>query len=226
MKLALFTGLALAALASIATSASQGVTPAGRLRLLDGRTLENTVVRSYDEQSSKVLVISNGTARLIPITLIPPPFAERIKAAYRHPRADLVQTTQPRLSTTSGNPSGSSVSTPAPSPSPSPAAATVIVKADDPRSQHRDAAKAHAYRYFKYVFRTGSNAVAVTDSDIEIDDTESIPGWNQYRTKGKAYLEVYDSVGGGSFSRRARAFEVVTEQKPGEEIKVIDFTRK
>jgi hypothetical protein len=221
MKLALFTGLALATVASVA-NAAPGVAPAGRLRLLDGRTLENAVIRSYDEQSSKVLVISNGTARLIPIALIPPPLAERIKAAHVRPPADLVQTTKVPASTASLDDRSSPPSTPAPSPAP----AALVFKADDPRSQHRDAAKAQAYRYFKYVFRTGSNAIAVTDSDIEIDDTDPIPGWNQYRTKGKAYLEVYDSVGGGSFSRRARTFEVVTEQKPGEEIKVIDFTRK
>lgn len=44
------------------------VTPVGRLRLLDGRTLENVIIRSYDAQASKVLVIANGKAMLVPIT--------------------------------------------------------------------------------------------------------------------------------------------------------------
>jgi len=224
MKIAFLSFLAVATLAS----AAPGVTPVGRLRLLDGRTLDNAVIRSYDEQSSKVLVLSNGTARLVPLSLIPPPFAEIIKTAYVRPRADLVQATPVTDSAHQPVPTDSAAVTDTtdPTPTPAPAPPALVAKADDPRSQHREVAKAHAYRYFKYVFRTGSNAIAVTDSDIEITDTDPIPGWNQYRTKGTAYLEVYDSFGSGSFSRRVRHFEVVTEQKPGEEIKVIDFTRK
>ena len=88
-------------------------------------------------------------------------------------------------------------------------------------------ASAHVRRYYKYEYRPASSSVAVTDSDIEVDETEPVTGWtNRYRTTGKIYLEVYDSVGGGSFRRRVTKFEVLTEQKPGERIKVIDFTRK
>ncbi len=224
MKIALLTFLALATVAP----AAPGVTPAGRLRLLDGRTLENAIIRSYDTESSKVLILSNGTARLIPIALIPPPFADKIKAAHARPPADLAQTTPVPDSTQQPVPPHSfpAKDTSAPAPVPPAAPAALVTKTDDLRNQHRAVAQMDAYRYFKYVFRTGSNAIAVTDLDIELGDTDPIPGWNQYRTKGKAYLEIYDSVGDGSFSRRVREFEVVTEQKPGEEIKVVDFTRK
>ncbi len=75
--------------------AEHEVTPVGRLRLLDGRTLENVVIRSYDVHVSKVLLIANGRAMLIPITLIPSPYAEKIKAENERSRfaTDLVQTT-------------------------------------------------------------------------------------------------------------------------------------
>ena len=208
--------------------AGSTLTPVGRLRLLDGRTLENVVIRSYDVQASKVLVLSNGKAMLIPINLIPPPYADQVIADSARPSADLVQTT-PLPATTTDQDKPVQPYTPnkpaEPSP-PSPAAPTPSINPDDARAAHRAVAKAYALRYFQYEYRTGSNAITVTDSDILIDETEAVPGWNQYRTTGKAYVEFYDSVGGGSFSRRTRKFDVLTEQKPGEEIKVIDFNRK
>ena len=46
-----------------------------------------------------------------------------------------------------------------------------------------------------------------------------VVGWKQ------AFLEYFDSKG-RSYQRATSTFEVLTEQKPGEEIKVIDFSRK
>jgi hypothetical protein len=229
MKSVLFSLFAAATL----TGAEPGVTPLGRLELLDGRTLENVVIRSYDAEASKVLVIADGKAMLIPIKLIPPPLAERIIANQSRPAADLIQTTpvrppEERAANEVKPPPPSTTddtqTPPRPLPSPAPAQAPPAI--DESRLAHREIAKAHVLRYFKYEFSAGSNAISVTDSDIEIEDTEPVPGWNQYRTRGKVYLEFYDSVGGGSFGRRSRTFEVVTEQKPGEAIKVVDFTRK
>ncbi len=209
--------------------------PVGHLRLLDGRTLENVVIRSYDAQASKVLVIANGKALLIPIALIPPPYADKAKAigASASSAADLVQTTPvPAYAPTAPAttpPQTEAVTPPPPPPQPTtPRRVPVapVAEVADPRKAHQDVAKAYALRYFKYAFRAGSNAISVTDSDIEIDETEPVYGWDRYRTTGKVYIEFYDSVGGGSFSRRAEKFDAVTEQKPGEEIKVVDFTRK
>lgn len=152
--------------------------------------------------------------------------------------ADLVQTTPiPARSEpeSSSEPAAASEMTPTPSspapgvpgPAPAPApTAALAAAAIDARQAHQNLAVAHALRYFRYEFRTGSNAISVTDSDVEIEETAAVPGWNQYRTKGKVFLEIYDSVGCGSFSRRALPFEVLTEQKPGQEIKVIDFSRR
>ena len=206
------------------------VTPVGHLTLLDGRVLKNVVIRSFDAQSSKVLVLSDGRALLIPITLIPPPYAEALKNSAAKPDADLVQTTPvpppytpPAKTAVPESPAvAPAPAAPKPAPTVTPAAPEV-----DPVEAHMAVATAHVRRYFKYEYRSGSNSIAVTDSDIEVEETEPVPGWtNRYRTTGKVYLEIYDSVGGGSFRRRTSRFEVLTEQKPGERIKVIDFTRK
>lgn len=52
-----------------------------RIDLLDGRTLKDVVVKSYDPGSGKLLVTANGRAQLIPLRLLPPPFAARLKTA-------------------------------------------------------------------------------------------------------------------------------------------------
>ena len=201
-------------------------TPIGRLSLTDGRVLKNVVIRTYDASSSKVLILSEGKALLIPLSLIPPPYAESIREAAAKPSADLVQTTPVPTSSSptvpTSRPSETVVAKPTPAPVIVTPAATI-----DPVEAHMNAATAHVRRYYKFEYRTGSNSISVTDSDIAVDETEAVEGWsNRYRTTGKVYLEIYDSVGGGSFRRTTSKFEVLTEQKPGELIKVIDFTRK
>ena len=214
--------------------AESSITPVGRLVLRDGRILKNVVIRSYDAPSSKVLVLSEGRALLIPIALLPPAYAEKVRAAQ--PTADLVQTT-PIPATTAEQPAPPvSETTPAapvapsvpPTPAPAqPAPVNPRAEPVDPLEAHMAAATAHVRRYYKFEYRSGSNSIAVTDTDIAIEETEPVTGWtNRYRTKGKVYLEIYDSIGGGSFRRGTSRFEVLTEQKPGELIKVVDFTRR
>ena len=223
--LLLFLSLALLA------HAAPSLTPVGRITLLNGRILKNVVIRSYDAQSSKVLLLSEGKALLIPITLLPPPYAEKIQS-YTDDTLDLVQTTPvPAAPETAPAPTPPTVpanSTPAPSAPATPAPASpAVAPSADPVKDHEAVAAAHVRRYYKFVHRSGANSISVTETDLDIDDTEAVTGWtNRYRTTGKVYLEIYDSIGGGSFRRGSGKFEVLTEQKPGERIKVIDFTRK
>lgn len=44
-------------------------------------------------------------------------------------------------------------------------------------------------------------------------------------TEGKAFIEYFDRKS-RSYQRTTSTFEILTEQKPGEEIKVVDFTRR
>jgi hypothetical protein len=190
-----------------------------RLDLMDGRTLTNVVVRSYDAATGKLLLVADGKAMLVPANLIPPPFAARLKAGV--PAAGsttALVTTQPV----------------APSAvSEKPASAPAIQVVDTPSAtgsdqllaSHKEAAQTRARRYYQYEFKAGSDAISVTALDIDMDRPEAIEGWlGRYRTKGKVYLEFYDSKG-NSFSRTTSSFEVITEQKPGQPIKVVDFTR-
>lgn len=228
-------------------AAEPSTMPLGNLTLSDGRTLKNVVVRRYDIHAGKVLLLADGMAMLVPIDLIPAPHAERILAESKRTAPDLVQTTAvpprgPASSSPSDNPPSSTASSTAPestevpvptpfrptSPSaPPPAPASPAPAAPvSARKAHRDAAVAHARRYYKYEYRTGSNAIAVTEIDIAVESTAPVPGWsNRFRTVGKVYLEVYDSAG-GSFRRTTSRFEILTEEIPDEEIAVLDFSRK
>lgn len=207
--------------------------PAGRLVLVDGQVLKNAVIRSYDPTASKVLVVSEGKARLIPVDLLPPPVAERVKTQAAQ-AADLVQTTPiPAPGSTTAVQPESAPASPATAPAapttpPTPRIqVTTPEEPQDPAKAHRAAARAYLLRYYKYEHRIGSNAVTVTDADIEFESTEPVQGWTgRYRTTGKIFFAAYDSYGGGSFRRGSEKFEVLTEQKPGEEIKGIELTRK
>jgi hypothetical protein len=224
--------------------AESATMPVGRITLTNGRVLKQVVIRSYDTPSEKVLLLSEGKALLIPITLLPPVYAEKVKADYARSSADLVQTSRVRtpeeraaaladlsLAADADNSATAEAIPPTPTPasaSPSsPAPDGTFAESTQPFKDHREAAMAYVRRYFKFRYPTGHNSTTVTDTDFDIEETKAVSGWtNRYNTKGRAYVEIYDSIGGGSFRRGSAKFEIVTEQKPGEEIKVIDFTRK
>jgi len=194
-----------------------------RIDLLDGRTLKQVEIKSYDAATGKLLLVADGSALVVPVDLIPAPFAARLKAAA--PAA------------------GSSTAivatrTVTPVPAPGPAVQVVPMPAApiggrDPTAdterllaRHKQAAEARALRFYRYEFPAGSSAITVTAVDLETGQPEPVEGWSgRYRTKGTARLEFYDSKG-GSFSRSGGAFEVLTEQKPGEALKVVAFTPK
>ena len=190
-----------------------------RLDLVDGRTLTNVVIKSYDADTGKLLLVADGKAMLVPENLIPPPLAARLKAGA--PAAgSTTRLVTPQPLVPSPYPARS-VSTPAAHP-----VDTTDVTVSDPLlTSHKEAAVERAKRYFRYEFKAGSDSISVTALDIDAEQPEAIEGWlGRYRTKGKAYLEFYDSKG-SSFSRTTESFEVITEQKPGQPLEVVDFTR-
>jgi hypothetical protein len=177
------------------------------------------VVKSYDAATGKLLLVADGKAMLVPADLIPPPLAARLKAGV------------PAAGSTTAFVTSQPV---APSAVPEkPASAPTVQMIDTPSAtgsdqmlaSHKGAAEERAQRYYRYEFKAGSDAISVTALDIETEQPEAIMGWpDRFRTKGKAYLEFYDSKG-GSFSRTTSSFEIITEQKPGQLPKVVDFTR-
>lgn len=223
--------LSLLLLLTTLVHAESALTPVGRLTLANGRILKQVVIRSYDAPSDKVLLLSEGKALLVPIGLLPAPYADKVKADTARSSADLVQTTPPRTAEERAAARAAQASTlieaePAPV-SPAPAPVGTVAESTDPVKDHEAAAIVYVRRYFKFQYGSGSTAATVTDSDFDIEETKAVTGWtNRYTTKGKAYVEIYDSLGGGSFRRGSSKFEITTEQKPGEKIKVIDFARK
>ena len=190
-----------------------------RLDLTDGRILTNVVIKSYDAATGKLLLVADGKAMLVPVSLIPPPFAARLKAGV--PAAgSTTSVVAPQTDAMVVSPV-KSTATPAAQVE-EPASATV---SDQQLAGHKKAAQTRARRYYQYEYQAGSNAISITALDIDTEQPEAITGWlGRYRTKGKAYLEFYDSKG-GSFNRTTDSFEVITEQKPGKPIEVVDFTR-
>lgn len=82
MSHALRVALALGALAAVAFAAEPQL-EFSRLDLTDGRSLRNVVIKTYDPESDRVLLVADGKAMVIARTLVPAPFAEPLKQARR-----------------------------------------------------------------------------------------------------------------------------------------------
>jgi len=189
-----------------------------RIDLMDGRTIRDVTVRSYDPTSGKVLLLAGRTAMNVPLALFPSPFDEQVKAAVPLAGSNLTTVTPRPAPVVVTRPVTQVVRVASPS-------SQSVARDDGARARHRAAAVKRAERFFTYEFQAGSSAISVYGRDIEIEETEAIEGWpGRYRTKGRAYLQFYDSRG-RSFSRTNSRFEVITEQKPGREVAVVDFTR-
>lgn len=114
--------------------------------------------------------------------------------------------------------------TPAPQPT---ANQLLAAQAGADVNAHKQAALRRAESFYRFEFRLGSDAGAVTGLNLETTTPKPVPGWEgRYRTEGKAYVEFYDSRG-RSFARRTSVFEVVTEKKLGDDdLVVIEFVPK
>lgn len=207
--------LLLLSLAVMSAHASLAADAIPRLALSDGRVLNQAIIRSFDATSGKVLIMTDGTAVLVPIGLLPAAEVEKARAASPSSHVSLVA--EPKTA----------VSPSAPAPE-KPARPAAPAETADPVKAHQEAAIAQVKRYYKFEYGSGRASSTVTDFDFEVEETKEVAGWfNRYRTKGKAYVEFYSgSLRRGSYSRETSLFEITTEQKPGEELKVIELTRK
>lgn len=212
-----------------------------RLDLLDGRKLRNVVVKSYDAKTGKVLLVADGRALTVPLGLIPPPFCESLRtdappsgrstatvATARTQSPASPPTTSPGRhaeSTTTALPKRVSDSThvymtditATPNPIPPPSIEFAA---------HSSAATERARRYYLTEMPHGSVPSYTLLHHIQLNCPEPIVGWpHRYRNIGTAQVEHFTS-GNRSLGRLLSTFEVITEQKPGESVQVLDFTRK
>lgn len=197
-----------------------------RLDLTDGRVLKNVSIKTYDPSSKRVLIVADGRASMVGLSVFPAPFDKQISSSA--PRA------------------GSSTMVAPLPPAPKAQVATVTRPApnfsenrDSQRSEaaesakhqrdlykHAEAARTRANRYFKYEYNLGSGAVHVRSVDLDARDPEPISGWTgRYRTEGRVNIEFFDSRG-WSYSRSTAAYEVITETRPDGQIVACDFAVK
>jgi hypothetical protein len=216
------------------------------LELTDGRQLTDVVVKSYDAKSEKLFVLAGKTALSLPIALFPPPLNEQLKAAPASRGAVSTVPGAARAPTSAQESEPVAVpSTPAPAnpvaieappPVPNPPAQRPVLRpkrssdsaepSEPSPTRHQFVVRSKATRYYRYEHQIGSNSISITSLEFDLTPPRPVPGYpGRYQTDGKAFLEYYDSKG-RSVQRATSTFEMITEAKPGEEIKVIDFVRK
>jgi hypothetical protein len=189
-----------------------------RLDLTDGRSLRKVVVKNYDPVKNRVLLVARGTAMFVSLTLVPEPLQEKLKAAAPQSGSSVSITPTPVRRPLSANPQYPQPGTTA---QPQPGSDFKINA-----QEHQNSALERARNYYRYEFQAGSSSIHVTAINFETDEPEKITGWEgRYRIHGRVLLEYFDSKG-YSYNRATDRFEVITEQKPGHAIKVIDFSRK
>lgn len=189
-----------------------------RMDLADGRKLKKVVVKNYDAQKDRFLIVANGKALFVALALIPEPFRDQLKKDAPASGSSVSSTPAPVR-----RPQDADVNRPEPQP---PAQAQTPREFRINAQQHQNSALERARNYYRYEFQAGSSSIRVTAINFETDEPEKVTGWEgRYRIQGRVLLEYFDSKG-YSYNRATDRFEVITEQKPGHTIKVIDFSRK
>jgi hypothetical protein len=188
-----------------------------RLELTDGRKLRDVVVRSFDAEKGRLLLVASGKAMLLSIELLPEPVRTRVKEET--PEAGGTTNTSPPAA----NPTPPERPRTPPVPPPEPARNGQ--PAFDPRP-HVEAAKDRADRFYRFEHFPGSATLSLRVAKFETDDPEPLTGWpNRYRVQGRAFLEYYETKNYTTI-RSIDRFEIITEQKGTRNVQVLDFTRK
>jgi len=198
-----------------------------RLDLTDGRTLKNVAVKSYDAKTDKLLVIANGKAMTVPLSLVPAAVQTQFRKAPESGSTVSIAPAAPKF--TAPVPTGNTVNPARPSTPPPRADG----RPDDPQIRERAVANAHkqvalayAARYFRYDYQVGPSNVRIDSVEFGDVTNHEVQGWaGTYETSGTAYLEFFDSAR-VSYGRAKAHFEVRTEQKPNEDIKVVSFDKR
>ena len=202
------------------------------LMLADGRQLSGVEVKSYDAVTDRFLVVADRKMVLLAASLVSEPVRERLKIGV--PRRDsaiaVVPVKPAPVDKTDKPPADPTPAGPVTKPAePAPAAPAVDDAAAREAARledHRTAVLERAMKYFRDELPAGTGFVRVNEKSFVIDAAEAVPGWpDRYRSQGRVQVEHSDRTGGRARMVTER-FEVLTEQKPGEEPRVIDFSRK
>jgi hypothetical protein len=205
------------------------------IHLKNGKDINAAEIKTFDASSGRVVILSDRSIASIQIQLLPDDVAARIISLVP-PEPPARPPPSASMQYGSESPQGAAVSgamarrvVPQ-----SRDRQPVVQSGSDERSESelversnreiKRLAKSRAYKYYRYEMRPGSGYVAVTESSIELEEPEEIPGWpGRRRVRGEIALEFFDSVG-RSFNSTTGRFEVTTETNGKGATKVVDFT--
>jgi hypothetical protein len=186
-----------------------------RMDLSDGRRLTNVVVKSYDAEKGRLLLVTSGEAMVVSLDAVPEPYRSQLKEEAPKAGSSTITVPAMRVNAVDFRPL----------PTDARAPGSDIRPANGPEA-HKAAALERAQSYYRFEYQAGSGATKVTALNFETDEPEPVDNWTgRYRTQGRVLLEYLDSKG-YSFNRTTDRFEIITEQKDKGPIKVVDFTRK
>lgn len=197
-----------------------------KVELADGRIFER--VRVLGEDSATVTLIHAGGVakvdkRMLPeeIALLHPyvPGAAQVAAAQAEARR---QAAAAGASLPATLPAPAPVYPPRPTPAPAPAP---VVQTD--LNSIETAVKIRARRYFETEKRLGSGQTLSFDVFTDVSEPEQVPGWSdRWAVTGTAGYKVYESIGGGGFSKRSTKFSAIAEAAPGKKVRIVSFEER
>ncbi len=188
-----------------------------RITLSNGRVLKDVTLNGLNRDANLIYVLEENRLKPYPAMLFPGFVSNAIERhAAEYPDSAPRETTPPPPIDRTPSPPRV-VSPPLGSPEAYAAERAAIARALTTRAEKA------ALNYLRYRIRMGSGYATVTDTAVELESPERVPGWpNRYRIKGDGFYTYYESVG-GAFQRRARGLEITLEAPSVDAIEVISI---
>lgn len=204
--------------------------------LKNGRTYAKCVLRSYDPENGRVVLVEGRNMTSVQLELLPQELAEKVVALTPPEAKDAARQAKEREIERRRSNESASAAKRAETEKRRQAerdqatrqaeAHRAAAKEAQVKSEAKWAAYARAKRYFSYEYKPGSGYVIITSRGIELSEPETVAGWdNRLRVRGTVGLEFYDSYG-NSFNTTTREFEVTVEITSSGSVKVTDLTLK
>lgn len=226
-----FAALAITIVASVHGAPQKVDIAFDSLALKNGRTLSQGVVKTYDPETRRVVIVCGKDITSIPPGLLPDDLASQLDRIV--PRGPSRSENEPprRAPAHTADRRNQDATPPKAAESRSDAPATNEAKQRDAlnsliKRRAKEAASRRADRYFRYEMKPGSGATFVIRRDVEVEEPQEVPGWDRrYRVRGTIGLEFYDSKG-NSFNSTIRSFEVMVEGDKDGNVNVVDFSQR
>lgn len=200
-----------------------------------GRRLHKVEVRSYDGTTDRFTLVAGRNLMAVAATDMAPALRDQLKTTV--PRKDspppklepakatgTLPTSGPRVETKTPPGTGGQTAD-APPPANTPSVAKSANSDQERILAYQELILARARKYYADEYPAGSNLRTVKPVEYHLDTVERVTGWNgRYRWEGRVMVDIVE--GGGKSRRETDRFEVITEERPGEEPRVIDYFRK